>query len=201
MRNALTSSDTPSAASAHSALGEARFERFDATSAELQLEYHISGLEAALPDGSDAALAEGVADVCQTEIELMRATLLELGQELAEQLSEVGKAPVANQTTKETDERTWFDRRSAIHIAPTAFRSKCELSGYEGAADAKLVRGTIEIAIAHREVSIRKVYQQVLEDATARREATARHGPDHAPSRPNTPAPPGRHTRLDRVPQ
>ena len=35
----------PSAASAHSALGEARFERFDATSAELQLEYHISGLE------------------------------------------------------------------------------------------------------------------------------------------------------------
>ena len=66
MRNAVTFGDTPSAASAHSALGEARFERFDATSAELQLEYHISGLDAALADGSDAALAEGVADVCQT---------------------------------------------------------------------------------------------------------------------------------------
>ena len=47
----------------------------------------------------------------------------------------------SSQTTEETDERTWFDRRSAIHIAPTAFPSKCELSGYEGTADAKLVRG------------------------------------------------------------
>ncbi len=176
MRNAVAFGDTPSAASPHSALGEARFDRFDATSAELQLEYHISGLDAALADGSDVALAKGVADVCQQEIRLMRATLLELGQELAEQLSEVGKDPVTNQITDETDERTWLDRRSAIHIAPTVFHSECKLSGYGGVADAKLVRGTIEIAIAHREVSIRKVCQQVLEDATARRHATAQSG-------------------------
>ena len=176
MRNSVTSGDMPSAASAHSALGEARFERFDATSAELQLEYHISGLDAALADGSDAALAEGVADVCQQEIELMRATLLGLGQELAEQLSEVGRDPVTNQSTEDTDERTWLDRRSAIRIAPTVFHSESRLSGYEGVADAKLVRATVETAIAHREVSIRNVYRQVLEDATARREATAQSG-------------------------
>jgi hypothetical protein len=202
MRNAVNSGAIPSTALlACSARGEARFERFDATTAELELDYHVSGLEAALADDSDAALAEGVAAVCRQEVAFMRATLLELGQELTEQLSEVGKTPVADQTTKESDERTWLDRRSAIHIAPTSFHSELRLSGYEGVADAKLVRGTIEIAIAHREVSIRKVYQQILEDATARREAMARHRPDHAPSRPNTPAPLGRHTRLDRVPQ
>ncbi len=172
MRNAVTSGDTPSAASAHSALGEARFKRFDATSAELQLAYHISGLDAALADGSDPALAEGVADVCQQEIEVMRATLLELGQGLAEQLSDDGKAPVTDQTSEDTDERTWLDRRTAVHIAPTAWDSEYQLSGYEGVADAKLVRKTVEIAIVHREASIRKVYRQVLEDASARREAT-----------------------------
>jgi hypothetical protein len=173
MRNAVNFGDTPSAASAHSALGEARFERFDATSAELQLEYHISGLDAALADGSDAALADGVADVCQQEIRLMRTTLLGLGHELAEQLSEHGKAPVTDQTTEEADERTWFDRRSAIRIAPTVFHSESKLSGYEGVADAKLVRATVETAIVHREVSIRNVYRQVLEDAIASRQATA----------------------------
>jgi len=102
----------------------------------------------------------------------MRATLLGLGHELAEQLSELGKAPVTDQTTEETDERTWFDRRSAIRIAPTVFHSESKLSGYEGVADAKLVRATVETAIAHREVSIRNVYWQVLEDATASRQAT-----------------------------
>jgi hypothetical protein len=77
-------------------------------------------LDAARADGSDAALAEGVADVCQQEIRLMRTTLLGLGHELAEQLSEDGKAPVIDRITEETDERTWFDRRFAIRIAPTA---------------------------------------------------------------------------------
>ena len=60
-----------------------------------------------------------------------------------------------------------------IRIAPTVFHSESKLSGYEGVADAKLVRATVVTAIAHREVSIRNVYRQVLEDATARREATA----------------------------
>jgi hypothetical protein len=201
MRNAVNSGAVSSTALASSARGEARFERFDATTAELELDYHVSGLEAALADDSDAALAEGVAAVCRQEVALMRATLLELGQELAEQLSEVGTTPIADQTSKESDERTWTDRRSAIHIAPGSFHSEFRLSGFEGVADAKLVRATVEIAIAHREVSIRKVYRQVLEDATARREATARHWPDHAPSHPNTPAARGLDPRWDRVPQ
>ena len=60
----------------------------------------------------------------------------------------------------------------AIRIAPTVFHSESKLSGYEGVADAKLVRATIETAIAHREASVRNVYRQVLEDATERRQAT-----------------------------
>jgi hypothetical protein len=117
------------------------------TAANLVLEYEVSGIEAGIENVSDAALRQAVADACRQEIQQMRTALRALGDGLCEQLSEEGSDPDVNQTTNYDDSRTWTDRRTELAIDPSEYHSETRLDGYEGAADARLVRKTVEITI------------------------------------------------------
>ena len=173
MRNEVSAGEATPPVVAETDSGTASFHRFDPSSATLELEYHITGLQTPLADESERALAEGVAKTCDDEIEAMRDLLRKLGEELSAQLGDKGKTPVIRHDSQDHDTRTWTDSRTEFHVDPSAYQSQTELTGYEGAADAQLVRQTVEITIQHRETAIRRMYDQVLEDATAKRAEAA----------------------------
>lgn len=66
-----------------------------------------------------------------------------------------------------------FDNTRLLSLGIAHEFGKHRLSGRLVRTQRKLVRKTIEVAIDQRQASVRKVCRQVLEDATAGREATA----------------------------
>lgn len=172
MRNDVPASEVTPSVSAETENGTAEFHRSGPGSAKLQLEYYVTGLQAALADNADPSLAQGVAAICDDEIAAMRTSLRELGDNLADQLSDEGKAPVIRQDSDDHDTRNWTDSGTEFFVAPSVYHSETVLTGYKGAADAELVRQAVETAIQHRENSIRELYRQVAEDATAKRSQT-----------------------------
>ena len=173
MRNELNAGEVAPPVVAETENGTASFHRSGPSSAALELEYHVTGLQSPLADTSDRALAAGVARTCDDEIEAMRDSLRNLGEALSAQLSDKGKTPVIHQDSQDHDTRTWTDSRTEFHVDASVYQNETELTGYEGAADAQLVRQTVEITIQYRETAIRRMYDQVLEDATAKRAEAA----------------------------
>jgi hypothetical protein len=157
--------------SVETANGRAEFRRTAPTAAELVLEYNVSGIDADIENASDAALRQAVADACRQEIDQMRAALRTLGDGLCEQLSEEGSDPDIDQTTDYDDRRPWIDRRTELVIEPSEYHSETQLDGYEGAADARLVRKTVEITIWDREQQIRQLYDNILAGVASKRAA------------------------------
>jgi hypothetical protein len=157
--------------SVQTANGRGEFQRTAPTAANLVLEYEVSGIEAGIEDVSDAALRQAVADACRQEIQQMRTALRALGDGLCEQLSEEGSDPNVNQATNYDDSRTWTDRRTELAIDASEYHSETQLDGYEGAADARLVRKTVEITILDREQQIRELYDNILAGVTSKRAA------------------------------
>lgn len=155
--------------SVQTANGRAEFRRTDPTAADLVLEYEVSGIQAGIENASDAALREAVADACRQEINQMRAALRALGDGLCEQLSEEGSDPNIDQRTNYDDSRMWTDRRTELAIDPSEYHSETQLDGYKGAADARLVRKTVEITIWDREQQIRQLYDNILVDVASKR--------------------------------
>ena len=167
--------------------GRAEFSRTAPTAANLVLEYEVSGIEAGIEDASDAGLRQAVADACRQEIQQMRTTLRALGDGLCEQLSEEGSDPDVDQTTNYDDSRTWTDRRSELAIDASEYHSETRLDGYQGAADARLVRKTVEITIWDREQQIRQLYDNILVGVASKRAARKQqHTPAASPMEPSS---------------
>jgi hypothetical protein len=128
-------------------------------------------IEAGIENVSDAVLRQAVADACRQEIQQMRTALRGLGDGLCEQLSEEGTDPNVDQTTPYDDSRTWTDRRTELAIDPSEYHSETQLDGYQGAADARLVRKTVEVTILDREQQIRQLYENILAGVASKRAA------------------------------
>jgi len=160
--------------SVQTANGRAEFRRSSPTAADLTLEYDVTGIRADIENASDEALQQAVADACRQETEQMRAGLRALGDGLCEQLSEEGSDPDIEQKTNYDDRRDWTVGRSDLAIDPSEYHSETRLDGYEGAADARLVRKTVEMTILDREQQIRRLYDDILADVASKR-AAARH--------------------------
>jgi len=188
MRNSIPiGSDAASPISVQTANGRAEFNRTAPTAAELVLEYKVSGIDADIENASDVALRQAVADACRQEIEQMRAALRALGDGLCEQLSEEGSDPDIDQTTNYDDSRMWTDRRTELAIDPSEYHSKTRLDGYEGAADARLVRKTVEITILDREQQIRQLYDNILAGVASKRAvANQQRAPVASPMEPSS---------------
>ncbi len=167
-------SDVPSLISVQTANGRAEFSRTAPTTANLVLEYEVSGIEAGVENASDGALRQAVADACRQEIRQMRTALRALGDGLCEQLSEEGSDPDVDQTTNYEDSRMWTDRRTELAIDPSEYHSETRLDGYKGAADARLVRKTVEVTILDREQQIRELYDNILAGVASKRAARNR---------------------------
>jgi hypothetical protein len=99
----------------------------------------------------------------------MRETLGQLGEDLASQLDDEGNAPNVNRNWHDSDERTWDNRRTTFAVDPSRYKSTERISSSEKVSDAMLVSETVRQTIVQREEGIRKVYGQILSDATARR--------------------------------
>ena len=187
MRNVIAPSGHDSApVTVQTAHGRAEFERTDPAAANLVLEYEISELQAAIPDASDAGLQKAVEEACRQEVEQMRDTLRSLGDALAAQLSDEGYDPAVAQQSDDNDRRTWIDRRTEFVVDPSDCRSVTQLDGYRGSSDSRLVRKTVEVTIAHRELHIRDLYQRMLADVTALRKAKQQQAPAATPPPPSS---------------
>ncbi|TVS19442.1 MAG: hypothetical protein EA424_08535 [Planctomycetaceae bacterium] len=101
----------------------------------------------------------------------MRTALRALGDGLCEQLSEEGSDPDVDQSTIYEDRRMWTDRRTELAIDPSEYHSETRLDGYKGAADARLVRKTVEVTILDREQQIRQLYDNILAGVASKRAA------------------------------
>ncbi len=161
-------------------------ERHGPTETRLRLSYRVPTLGVRLTDQLPGTLAQAIAELCDTEINETRTALGGIGEALGSQLSDQGRKPHVDQRFRDFDERGWCHKEGSFTIAASVYDNETILLGYEGASDAALVRGTIDNLIRQRELSIRKLYQQILSDATAKRNGQehARHGS----SRPGKPA-------------
>ena len=158
--------DGADAVSAQSGPGRASFRRLGPGAIVLDVEYRAEGGTVELPDGN---LQAGVAALCEREIGAMRHTLAGLGEELAAQLSDDGRAAVIRREWDEEWSRSWRDDRTAFTVRGATTRAREMMTGYEGASDAGLVRGTVMLMIEQRERNIREMYGKILTDAEAKR--------------------------------
>jgi hypothetical protein len=188
MRHAIGSTGQEgSPISVETANGRGEFSRTAPTAANLVLEYEVSGIEAGIENSSDEALRQAVADACRQEIRQMRTALRALGDGLCEQLSEEGSDPNVDQTTNYDDSRTWTDRRTELAIDASEYHSETQLDGYEGAADARLVRKTVEVTILDREQQIRELYDNILAGVASKRAArNQQQAPAASPMEPSS---------------
>ena len=187
MRNAVSpGGDTPSPVTVQTAKGRAEFHRTDPASARLVLDYEADSVEAPISDASDEALQTAVKNACQQEIERMRVALHELGDAVADQLSDEGVDPRIEHTTNYDESRTWTARQTDFVVDPSAYHSDTKLDGYKGASDARLVRQTVAITVAHREQHIHKLYRDILADATAARANRRQSAPAETPPPPSS---------------
>lgn len=149
--------------------GRASFRRAGTASATLEIDYDVDAGTVSLPDGD---LREGVADLCDREIDQMRETLSDLGEDLASQLSDDGKGVHVNRNWRNTEHRTWDDRLGSFTVDGSHTRTVERMNGCEGVSDVALVREYVRLLIGQREENIRGIYGQILRDASARRGET-----------------------------
>lgn len=145
---------------------KATFCRTAPNGATMELSYELDELAA---DLSATSLQEGIAAICETEIEIMRQELTKLGEELASQLSDEGQDINLGRKWHDHDERVWEDTHSEFIVKGSSYHSREALSIPTHAAESRLVRAIIESAIGQREQSIRILYATILGDAQAKR--------------------------------
>ncbi len=162
--------DGAEAVSAQSGAGRASFRRLGPGAVVIDVEHRATGGTADLPDGD---LQAGVVELCEREVGEMRRTLTGLGEELAAQLSDDGRDPVIRREWDEEWTRSWRDDRTAFTVRGATTRVQETMTGYDGASDAGLVRGTVSLMIEQRERNIREMYAKILADAAERRGATS----------------------------
>jgi hypothetical protein len=172
MRNRAADQDPQFRRSAHTEHGEIEFHRNSPAEAVLAIGYEVPILHA---DLQQAPLGTAVEALCEAEIANMRQSLCDLGEALAVQLSDEGKIPVIQQTHRNRDSRDWVDGGNLFSILPSSFRNETTLRGYEGVADARLVRESVDFIITQREQDIRRLYGQILADARNKRERRTSH--------------------------
>ena len=165
MRDPLHAADLDAPVSADVNQAQIEFHHTDADSAVLALEYRVPG-KAVSVEATD--IQRGVAAVCEVEVASMRVALRAAGGTLAAQLNDDGKEPVVTLKTIDDDHRQWLDAGAEFLVRPSSYQSETVLQGIEGVSDARLVQQTIELTIAHRERSIRKLYAKILADASAK---------------------------------
>ena len=171
MRNSFDSDKTDAPITAKIRHAEASFQRSSPTGAMLRLAYAVAPAAEQLADGSPESLANAVEILCEAEVQNTRAALKEIGDTLSSQLDNQGVVPHITQHSRDHDERAWSDRGTSFLVQSSVYENEQTLTGYEGASDAAIVRGSIDLLIAQRECSIRKLYQKILADATAKRTA------------------------------
>lgn len=145
--------------------GRVTFRRNGVDDAELIIEYTTSPKESDLSRGG---LSVAIEEIRNDEIEHMRTTLRQLGDELSEQLPKQGKLPVMKRKAKNHDERTWVNRGTAFAVDPSTTRYVEQLRGYVGVSDSALVQETIRLFIEQREKDIHSIYVRILADAEKR---------------------------------
>ncbi len=153
-------------------VGSASFRRLSEKKSILDVQYVTPPLHV---DLSESSLEEGLDDACAYEIGHVRHALGQLGFQLVSQLSNRGKdIAVGRRRWDNDEERDWRDRGNSVHIEPTRYSHREEITGYEGASDAALVRKHVELLIEQRIQNIRDIYQTLLGDikASRRRDTT-----------------------------
>jgi hypothetical protein len=167
MRNSAGEQSPQSTGFVRTKLGKAEFHRNSPIEAILEIEYDVPALRT---DLADRPLSTAVESLCEAEISMMRRSLQELGEALAEQLSGEGKKAVIDHSFRDRDSREWADAGRSFEILPSQFRNVTKLNGYEGVADAELVRRSVELLVTQREQSIRALYGKIIADAHCERE-------------------------------
>jgi len=156
---------------AQTADGSASLRRTGDGTLELDIEYRVEDATAELPAGD---LQAGVAALCEREIGTMRRALAELGDAVADQLSDDGSDAVIRRDWDDEWSRSWRDDRTAFTVRSATTRVRETLIGYEGVSEARLVRGTVSLMIEQRERNIREMYAKILADAAAGRGSVSR---------------------------
>lgn len=146
--------------------GKATFYRVNDRHTAFELEYRVDDLEAELR-GRD--LEEGIAELRDEEIAIMRKVVSELGELLGARVRDNGVNTSVSRDWKTADTREWHDRGSAVAIPPSRWRMS-EISAHSpDISEAEWVQKTVQLVIEQREQNIRSLYRQVLTDIRARR--------------------------------
>jgi hypothetical protein len=153
------------------AQGRLAFHRTGESQAALEVEYRTPGLLVHFEGPSPEA---GVEAACAHEIVLMRATLAQLGETLAGQLSDEGKPTRVTRQWKNSEERDWAVGDGAFQVQGTRYSAKERIQVGEGTSEAKLVQETVRLLIEQREENIRHIYGQILSDQRLQRSGEQR---------------------------
>jgi hypothetical protein len=154
-----TPESSPAPVTARTRNGEMSLERTGSTSLRLNVKYRVLERKAWIVDG---VVQESVNALCEAEIESVRQLLAELGEELADQLSDEGSEPRLHRQYEDDDERAWNRKGNVFTVRGSVYESEEVINHSEEVSETALIQETVRLMIRQREEAIRNVYRDIL---------------------------------------